>query len=144
MVISYALEPSLSIDDFLAVLHSSTLAERRPVEDAVRLQKMLDGADVILTARDESGKIIGLARAVTDFSYCCYLSDLAVDHTHQGQGIGTHLMKRVREHVGQEVTFLLMSAPEAMSYYPKVGLKKFENCFGLKGPWPPAHPRDEH
>jgi len=136
MTITYAFEADLAVDDFLVILHSSTLAERRPIDDPARLQKMLDGADLILTARNEDGKIVGVARAVTDFSYCCYLSDLAVDQDLQGQGIGRELMKRVRAHVGQEVTFVLMSAPAAMSYYPQVGLDKFENCFGLKRPWP--------
>jgi len=135
MTIVYATEPDLSIEDFLAVLVSSTLAERRPVDDRARIQKMLDGADLIITARDAAGKIVGVARSVTDFSYCCYLSDLAVDHACQGQGIGTALMKRTREAVGQDTTFLLLSAPQAMRFYPRAGLDTFDNCFGLKRPW---------
>ena len=38
MSISYAVEPDLSIGDFLAVLKSSTLAGRRPVDDPARIQ----------------------------------------------------------------------------------------------------------
>lgn len=142
MAIVFSVENDLSRDDFLKVLQTSTLAERRPVKDLERIQKMLDGADLIVTAREGDanvkGKIVGVARCVTDFCYCCYLSDLAVDVAFQGRGIGTQLMKRCREEVGQETTFVLLSAPNAMSYYPAVGLDHFENCFGLKRPWPDA------
>lgn len=136
MTITYAVEPALGVDAFIDVLRRSTLAERRPVDDLPRIAKMLANADLIVTARDGGGVLLGVARAVTDFSYCCYLSDLAVDETCQGQGIGKQLMRRVREEVGQETTFLLLSAPGAMTYYPQAGLDQFDNCFGLKRPWP--------
>ena len=136
MTITYAVEPDLGVDAFIDVLRRSTLAERRPVDDLVRIAKMLANADLIVTARDGDGVLLGVARAVTDFSYCCYLSDLAVDVACQGQGIGKQLMRRAREEVGQETTFLLLSAPGAMTYYPQAGLDQFDNCFGLKRPWP--------
>ena len=136
MSIAYAIEPDLGADEFIDVLQRATLAERRPVDDRPRIEKMLSGADLIVTARDAAGRLVGVARAVTDFSYCCYLSDLAVDETVQGQGIGRALMKRTRAEAGQEVTFLLLSAPGAMTYYPQAGLDQFDNCFGLKRPWP--------
>jgi ribosomal protein S18 acetylase RimI-like enzyme len=89
MPITYSLEPNLSVDDFCAILVASTLAERRPVEDTARLEKMLRQADLIITARDGQ-RLVGISRAITDFSYCCYLSDLAVDVAYQRQGIGKH------------------------------------------------------
>lgn len=136
MTVVYAVEPELSADAFIDILQRSTLAERRPVDDRARIEKMLEHADLIVTARDATGLLIGVARAVSDFSYCCYLSDLAVDQAWQGRGIGKILMKRVREEAGQETTFILLSAPGAMSYYPQAGLDSFDNCFGLKRPWP--------
>lgn len=136
MTIAYAVEPDLGADEFIDVLRRSTLAERRPVDDHPRIEKMLANADLIVTARDGNGVLVGVARAVTDFSYCCYLSDLAVDPAVQGQGIGKALMKRVRAEAGQEATFILLSAPGAMTYYPQTGLDQFDNCFGLRRPWP--------
>ncbi|TCS63164.1 GNAT family N-acetyltransferase [Varunaivibrio sulfuroxidans] len=135
MAIVYALENDLCAADFLAVLDGSGLAERRPVGDLERIAKMLKHADLIVTARDEAGGIVGVARSVTDFSFCCYLSDLAVDKAFQGQGIGARLIKRTRAEAGRETTLVLLSAPQAMTYYPKVGLDVFDNCFGLKRPW---------
>jgi ribosomal protein S18 acetylase RimI-like enzyme len=91
--ISYALEPDLSAQEFRTVLIASTLAQRRPVDDPARLDKMLRHADLIVTARDGE-RLVGISRAVTDFSYCCYLSDLAVDVAYQRQGIGKRLMRK--------------------------------------------------
>lgn len=136
MKIAYALEPDLSVAAFIDVLRRSTLAERRPVEDTPRIAAMLKNADVICTARTDAGTLVGVARAVTDFSYCCYLSDLAVDQSHQGQGIGKALMRRTHEAAGEGTTFILISAPGALSYYPHVGLDPVETCFRHQGPWP--------
>ena len=75
----------------------------------------------------------GLARSVTDFAYCCYLSDLAVDRECQRQGIGKELMRRTQEASGGgKVALLLLSAPDGMDYYRKAGLEKFDNCFGIR------------
>ncbi|ACS99399.1 GNAT family N-acetyltransferase [Paenibacillus sp. JDR-2] len=104
---------------------------KRPVDDLARIQKMIDNADLILSAWDGE-ELVGIARAVTDFSYCCYLSDLAVSKTHQRLGIGTELVNRLREHIGEEVALLLLSAPSAMDYYPQIGFNKAENAFLIK------------
>ena len=95
MVVVYALEPGLSGTEFIDVLVRSSLAERRPVADLKRIGTMLERADIIVTAR-AGGVLVGVARSVTDFSYCCYLSDLAVDRHWQGRGIGTGLMLQTK------------------------------------------------
>lgn len=87
MTISYGLEPELAAEEFREVLVASTLGERRPVQDLVRLDEMLRNADVVVTARD-AARLVGVSRAITDFAYCCYLSDLAVDAEYQRWGNG--------------------------------------------------------
>ena len=82
MPVAYAVEPDLSAEAFRDVLIASTLGARRPVDDLARLDEMLRRADLIVTARD-SALLVGVARSLTDFSYCCYLSDLAVAASHQ-------------------------------------------------------------
>jgi len=127
--IQYAYEPELSAEDFQAILKSSTLAQRRPAEDLARLNSMLRNADIIITARAE-GNIIGISRAITDYSYCCYLSDLAVDTKFQKQGIGKKLLIETHQKAGLQTTLFLVSAPAAEDYYPKIGLKAYP-CFGV-------------
>jgi ribosomal protein S18 acetylase RimI-like enzyme len=126
--VTYQTEPSLTSDEFIDLLVRSTLAERRPVEDCDRIEAMLRNADLILTARIE-GRLVGVARAITDFVYCCYLSDLAVDETCQHQGIGKELMRRVAEAAGPQTKLILLAAPKAVDYYPKIGMIRHESCW---------------
>ncbi len=128
MPITYATEPGLSAEEFQAVLVASTLGERRPVEDLARLAKMLREADVVVTARD-GGVLVGISRAVTDFSYCCYLSDLAVDVRYQRRGIGKRLIEETHRAAGEETTLILVAAPAAEGYYPHIGMEQRPSCW---------------
>ncbi len=129
MAITYKIEPDLSAQEFRDVLIASTLGERRPVNDPERLEKMLRHADIIVVARD-GGQIVGVSRAITDYAYCCYLSDLAVDTRYQKQGIGKRLMEETYAAAGSETTMALIPAPKAVEYYEKIGMKSFK-CFGI-------------
>lgn len=128
MTIVYAIEDRLDADEFVDVLHRSGLAERRPVDQPARIEKMLRHANLIVTARDGT-KLVGVARSLTDFAYCCYLSDLAVDRAYQRRGIGRRLIDRTREAVGPESMVLLLSAPQAMTYYTHIGIPRADNAF---------------
>lgn len=130
MDIIYALEPQLSAHEFRDVLVASTLGERRPIKDIDRLERMLRNANIIITAR-HAGRIVGIARALSDFSYCCYLSDLAVDAPYQHRGIGKRLLEETQAQAGPETTLILLSAPAAAGYYPKIGMKKHESCWTI-------------
>src|SRR5438045_4391843 len=108
MDIDYAIEsyPELSAEEFLDVLQRSTLAERRPVDEPETIRGMLEHADVILTARVD-GLLVGISRAITDYHFCTYLSDLAVDVAYQRQGIGKGLIRRTHEAAGRKTTLSL-------------------------------------
>lgn len=124
--ITYAAVSKIGYEEFIGVLQSSGLAERRPVEDPERIHKMLVHANLFITAR-HGGRLIGIARSLTDFSFICYLSDLAVDRTFQRQGIGTALMVLTKKHAGCQS--ILLSAPAARSYYTRQGLRLIDNAF---------------
>jgi GNAT superfamily N-acetyltransferase len=124
----YGLEPDLDAAAFIELLERSGLAERRPVSDRSRVERMLRNADLIVTARIE-GALVGVARSITDFAFCCYLSDLAVDRAYQGRGIGRALIERTRVHAGDGVLCLLLSAPGAVSFYEAAGLDRHPDCF---------------
>jgi len=133
MTISYAVEDGLDADEFIDVLKRSGLDRRRPVDNPDVIRAMVENADLTVTARDETGRLVGVARSVTDFAYCCYLSDLAIDRDRQNQGIGKELMARTKEAAGGgKITLVLLSAPDGMEYYPRAGLEKFDNCFGIR------------
>jgi len=130
MPITYALEPDLSAQEFRDVLVASTLAERRPANDLERLDQMLRHANIVVTARDED-RLVGVSRAISDFSYCCYLSDLAVDAAYQHQGIGKRLIEETRHAAGERATLILIAAPAAENYYPKIGMQQVKSCWAI-------------
>ena len=130
MQIVYGLEPELSAQAFRDILMASTLAERRPANDLERLERMLRQADIVLTARD-GRRLVGVSRAITDFAYCCYLSDLAVDVAYQHRGIGKRLIDETHARAGECTTLILIAAPAAETYYPKIGLKQVASCWML-------------
>jgi len=133
MTISYAVEDGLEADEFVDILKRFGLDKRRPVDKPDVIRAMVENAGLTVTARDENGRLVGVARSVTDFAYCCYLSDLAVDRDCQRQGIGKELMRRTQEASGGgKVALLLLSAPDGMDYYRQAGLEKFDNCFGIR------------
>ncbi len=129
MEIEYKRE-QISTDEFAEILLASGLAARRPVGDLKRLQKMLEGASLIITARDSSkGLLLGVARSLTDWAYACYLSDLAVHQDYQGNGIGTKLIELTREAAGEESMCLLVASPDAASFYRKIGMPGTDRAF---------------
>ena len=128
MPIFYHLEPHLSVAEFRDVLQRSTLGERRPIDQEETLRGMLEHADVIATARI-NGELVGISRAITDFHYCTYLSDLAVDIAYQRQGIGKELIRHTHAAAGLHTTLILLSAPAAVSYYPHIGMTQHPSCW---------------
>lgn len=133
----YDSEPTLGIAEFRKVLVESGLGDVRPIEDDNRLQAMLSGANLVLTARlDIEGKpLIGVIRAMTDFSWVCYISDLAVSQSAQGLGIGKGLLNEARRQLGPSVAISLISMPDAVGFYERIGMQRMPNAFwfGRKG-----------
>lgn len=126
--IAYANEPQLSVAEFVDVLRRTTLGERRPLDDLSRVEAMLRHADIILTARCD-GLLVGVARAVSDFSFCTYLSELAVDENFQRRGIGRELLRRAQEAAGPHAKLILLAAPKAVDYYPHIGMTRHDSCW---------------
>ncbi len=126
MVITYKTNAKLEAHELSDLFKASGI--KRPVEDLNRVKNMIDNSNLLVTAWDGE-KLVGIARALSDFSYCCYLSDLAVDKEYQNQGIGHELVNEIKKLIGDESNLVLLSAPEAMEYYPKIGFEKAGNAY---------------
>ena len=128
MEIVYRSDIVITPSQFIDVLKRSTLDQRRPVNDPKRIEQMLQHGNILITAW--SGELlVGISRALSDFSFCCYLSDLAVDEAFQHKGIGKKLIEETHAVSGPDTMLILLAAPAAVNYYPKIGMKKFEHCF---------------
>lgn len=128
VIIRYSIHDTITVEEFQRVLRASGLGERRPVDDAERLAAMLAHADLLVTAR-VSGRLVGIARSVTDFAYCCYLSDLAVDAKFQHQGIGRRLVDLTQEALHPDAKLVLLGAPDAEGFYPRTGFERHGAAF---------------
>lgn len=132
--ITYRRDTPLDLEQVIQLYRDSTLGERRPVEDRDRMRQMLKNANLVLTAWQETS-LIGIARSLSDFAYCTYLSDLAVHLQYQRAGIGRELIRLTREAAPLASTILL-AAPQAVEYYPRIGFTRHESAWILR----PADP----
>jgi GNAT superfamily N-acetyltransferase len=129
MKIQFKINAAVNTGDVIEVFKSSGI--NRPVEDPSRISEMLRNSNLVISAWDGI-ELIGIARSVTDYNYCCYLSDLAVKKEYQRTGLGKALIELTQQTIGEQTMLLLLSAEPAMEYYPKVGFEKVENGFIIK------------
>jgi len=127
MAINYQVNPIISVHDLIDILKKSTLGLRRPLADLEAMESMLAHANYYIGAY-ESGQLVGLARAMTDFVYTTYLADLAVDEKYQHQGIGKELIKILKINIPR-AKLILLAAPAAEVYYPKIGMQNHPHCY---------------
>jgi predicted N-acetyltransferase YhbS len=130
MNIEYKINVPISTDQFIELLRDSTLGERRPIEDRSCMEGMVKNSNLMVTAWDD-GKLVGIARSMTDFHYACYLSDLAVHKKHQKNGIGKKLQVLTQEQLGPKCKLILVAAPAANSYYEHIGFTNNKRCWVL-------------
>ncbi len=129
MKITYQRDVPLSAAQIIRVFDASGI--KRPTHDPARISQMFANSNLVFSAwADET--LVGICRCLTDFHYACYLSDLAVDRSFQSMGIGKELVHKVQQCIGEQVALILLSAPGAMDYYPKIGFETIHNGFIIK------------
>lgn len=128
------LEPDLDVEEFRRVLVESGLGATRPVDDPARLARMLAQAEIVMTARLDSadGRLVGVARGISDGAWACYLAEVAVSKEAQGLGAGRALLDAVREAVGPEVAVILASVPDAVGFYERIGMERIDDAFWFR------------
>jgi predicted N-acetyltransferase YhbS len=130
MSIHYDSSRGITETEFIDLLNRSTLGARRPVDDPQSIAAMLRHANLLCTAWD-GDKLVGVARSVTDFEFCCYLSDLAIDEAYQKRGIGKGLIALTKSRLGCKAFIILLAAPKAEGYYPKLGFDAHRSAWIL-------------
>jgi GNAT superfamily N-acetyltransferase len=131
MTICYRDDAQLSLEQVIELYKKSTLDERRPVDRPDIVAGMIANADIIISAW-HGEKLVGISRALTDYTYVTYLADLAVDETYQHQGIGKQLIEETQKRTEPECMMVLLAAPNANDYYPKIGFTHNPRAWMLK------------
>lgn len=120
-------EERISAEDYIGFLKRTDLGSQYPKERFFeRISKLVNNASISLTARNENGKIVGVLFGLTDFAYWLYVTDLGVDRSYTGQGIGRNLMKTAHEIAGGEkdIAVYLIANKNAIPFYEKLGMEK--------------------
>lgn len=120
-------EERISAEDYIGFLKRTDLGSQYPKERFFdRISKLVNNASISLTARNENGKIVGVLFGLTDFAYWLYVTDLGVDRSYTGQGIGRNLMKTAHEIAGSEkdIAVYLIANKNAIPFYEKLGMEK--------------------
>lgn len=134
MALSYCVGNDLDLDEVIDLYVASTLGERRPVDERDRMEAMIRHANLVVTAWEETPdgrRLVGISRSMTDFRYVTYLADLAVRESHQRMGIGMELIRRTRE-AAPEAYIVLLAAPKAVGYYPRIGFTQHQSAWVLR------------
>lgn len=132
MKIQYRDDAQITVEVAIDLYKKSTLGERRPIDRPDIFEGMLNNANLIISAWHDN-RLVGVSRSLTDFTYVAYLADLAVDAEYQRQGIGGQLIQETKRRLGQECMIVLLAAPKANDYYPKLGFEHNPRAWMLKG-----------
>jgi ribosomal protein S18 acetylase RimI-like enzyme len=132
MNIEYRDNAQITVEVAIDLYKRSTLGERRPVDRPEIFEGMLKNASLTISAW-HGDRIVGISRTLTDFTYVAYLADLAVDIDFQRQGIGKQLIEETKRRLGRECMIVLLAAPKANDYYPKLGFEHNPRAWMLKG-----------
>lgn len=132
MTVTCQREAELSVEDYVRVIGDTAMRSKRPLANRARIAAMLSGTNLFVTARDEAGEILGLARCLTDFAWICYCAELAVRENAQGLGIGKALLAATRDLLGPRVSITLVAEPDAVAFYERVGMERVPAAFVIQ------------
>jgi len=133
-VIAYRRDAVPTLEQARALYRACSLGARRPIDDDARFGTMLQQANLVVTAWDGT-ELVGMARSLSDFAYCTYLADLAVDERHQRRGIGRELVRHTRV-AAPQASLILLAAPAAVDYYPRIGFERHDSAWLLSSDAP--------
>ena len=114
----------LTAAEYIDFLKRTDLGSQYPRERfEERIGRLVASVPVSLTARDETGALIGVLFGVTDFAYWLFVTDLGVARDRTGQGVGRALMTEAIRQAGGEKDILvyLKAAAAAVQFYEKLG-----------------------
>lgn len=83
-----------------------------------------------ITARDQSGKLIGFVQVLSDGIKHAYILRLLVYKDYQGKGIGTKIVEELMELLKEnKLNPILITKPAEEAFYNKFGLTRSQNGF---------------
>ncbi|ODA67819.1 Acetyltransferase (GNAT) family protein [Methyloligella halotolerans] len=109
------------VDDLLALYQKEWWSKGRTLTD---VRTMLENSDLIFgLADDETGRLLGFARVITDMVYRAIIYDVIVDEELRGQNLGKRLMDAMMSDnvLASIASVELHCLPEMEAFYGKWG-----------------------
>ena len=119
MEIIYRKDIKPDTDQIVEVYNSSGI--NRPTTDKEQIEKMYANSNLVLISWDND-KLVGISRSLTDFCYCCYLSDLTVRREYQSSGIGKKLIELTKDEIGEQTSLILFSSASEYLHFGMMNL----------------------
>jgi GNAT superfamily N-acetyltransferase len=123
----------LTPEAYIDFLRHTDLGSQYPKErfDS-RIATLVEKASISLTARDNAGRLIGVAFGITDFAYWLFITDLGVVREWTGKGIGKALVREMHRIAGESlagggeknIIMYTCANENATGFYEKLGMVK--------------------
>lgn len=96
----------------------------------VRMKRSLAACDIVVTARNEAGELVGIARALSDFAIDTKILDMVIAPEYQRAGIGRAMMRKIESRArGTSIYFETepknFGFAKKCGYVPRKGLAVF-------------------
>lgn len=105
----------LKLSEIIKLLHQSSWAKDRSEEE---IKKSVENS-VCYGVYDDKDHMVGFARIITDYTRVFYLMDVIIDEAHRHQGLGTMLMDKIMEDVGD--LYGILHTEDTKGFYEKYG-----------------------
>lgn len=112
------------------VIHRAPLGSR--VRDPDQLKRAFEASYSAVFAFD-SGRLVGMARALCDGQYQAAIYDVVLLPEYQGRGIGKGMMRRLRDQLPAE-NVILYAVPGKEGFYEKCGFRKLRTGMAVLSP----------
>jgi len=90
---------------------------------AARMKRALANSDIVVSARNGAGDLVGLARALTDGALDTKILDMVVAPEYQREGIGIAMMRAI-ESLTKGTTIYLETEPKNFGFAKACGFAK--------------------
>ena len=83
----------------------------------------IQNTTLLISARNEDGELIGIARVFSDGKFTSYLAELVVHPDYQGLGVGKKILNVLKDRLGH-TTIVFETTENNRKFYKKCGFKE--------------------
>lgn len=125
-------DPEL-LEAIVALYRAGGWWEETPHARAI-LPAAVTGSFCFVIAREAGGRVVGMARAISDGVSDAYIQDVVVLPDCRGRGVGRELVRRVRDYcAGRRLEWIgLVAEPGTAPFYEELGFEVLDGHAALR------------